>query len=251
MIPRLLLLALLLPAASAQAQFGGFNLDPSKLGEGASKILKGSTGIGIKEELAIGGSVAVEIVSQYGGIWKDEASARRINLIGKTLAQYSDRPELPFRFGLLDSPAVNAFSAPGGYIFITRGAYEAIAGDDDELAGVLAHEIIHVTRRHALRIISRNEFISGVSGVAAGTSADFQTYDLGVDKASQTLLKTGYDTGTEFDSDLRARELAANAGFVRSGLLAFLKKLQADGAGGPALFSTHPALKDRIARLSK
>ncbi|MGF1677882.1 MAG: M48 family metalloprotease [Candidatus Methylacidiphilales bacterium] len=235
-------------AGSVHAQFGLDRLDPYKMAEGAVKVTKGAGGVGIQEEMSIGGSVAVEIAAMHGGIWKNEEATRRLNLIGKSLARYSDRPTLPFRFAILESETVNGFSAPGGYVFITKGAYQA-AESDDQLAGILAHEIAHVTRRHALRIISRSEMISGLADVAAGTSGDYAQYDFGVDKVSNTLLKTGYDSGTEYDADRMGRELAANTGYDRDGLLKFLQKLEAMGLGERGAFSTHPPLKERIRRL--
>jgi beta-barrel assembly-enhancing protease len=235
-------------SSSCLAQFGLDKIDPFKIAEGAVKVTKGAGGVGIQEEMSMGGSVAIEVASLYGGIWKDEVATRRVNLIGKALARYSDRPTLAFRFAILNSDVVNGFSAPGGYVFVTRGAYQE-AENDDQLAGILAHEIAHVTRRHALRIISRSEMISGLSDVASGSSGDYRTYDLGVDRVSNTLLKTGYDSNTEFDADRMGRELATNTGFARDGLLAFLQKLQSQGLGKTSVFSTHPPLSERIARL--
>lgn len=233
--------------SSARAQFG-LDVDPFKLAQGATKIAKGSSGVGIKEEMSIGGSVAVEIVAMNGGIWKDEAATQRVNLIGKSLARYCDRPTLNFRFALLNNDSINGFSAPGGYVFISKGAYLATE-NDDQLAAVLAHEICHVTRRHALRIISRSETISGITDVASGSSGDFAAYDIGVDKVTNTMLKTGYDTGSELDADRMGRELATNTGYARNGLLTFLQKLKAMSLDSKAVFSTHPALQTRIDKL--
>lgn len=235
-------------APSLQAQFNFNNLNPEKIADGLTKVAKGSTGVGHEEEMSIGGSVAVEIVAMNGGLWKDEEATRRVNLIGKTLARYSDRPALPYRFGILDSDAINGYSAPGGYVFITKGAYLA-AADDDQLAGVLAHEIAHVTRRHALRIISRAEFISGLSDVAAGSSSDYSTYDVGIDDITNTLLKNGYDSGSEYDADRMGSELAWSAGFRKDGLEQFLEGLKAGGHESSQLFSTHPPLASRVERL--
>jgi predicted Zn-dependent protease len=229
------------------AQFDLGGVDPFKVGEGVAKMTKGASGVGAAEEAAIGGAVAVELVAANGGIWKDEAASRRVALIGKTLARHSDRPLLNFRFGILNNGEVNGYSAPGGYVFITRGAYEAVR-DDEELAGILAHEISHVTRRHALKIIARTEFMSGLSDVASGASTDFRAYDLGVDRVSRTLLKTGYDPATEYDADRAGCLLAYGSGFRKEGLREFLERLE---AGKHSVFSTHPPLKNRIERLKK
>lgn len=259
-------LLLVLPLGAARAQFnlpripgipevpslpapGGGTVDPSRVVDGAAKVAKGTTGIGLQEELAIGESVSLEILSAYGGLWKDEAATRRANLIARTCGAASDRPLLLYRVGLLDSDAVNAFSAPGGWIFITRAAYQA-AENDDQLAGILSHEIAHIARRHALRIIARNETFSGLVDVAAGTSGDFAAYDPGIDKISNTLLKFGYDAGTEFEADRVGAWTAHGAGYAQDGLLNFLQKLQASGDVTRETFSTHPDLSERIRRLA-
>src|SRR3954471_3514725 len=167
----------------AVAAFAGFslgnlgNIDITKVVKDTGKVIHSTAGIGLQEEKTIGNSVAVEIVSRYGGLLRDETITRRVNLVGRSVARYCDRPELTYRFGILNSPTVNAFSAPGGDIFITKGLYDIIQ-NNDQLAGVLAHEITHVTARHALKIIERGERLEGFAGLASDTGAAMKKADL-------------------------------------------------------------------------
>ncbi len=250
-----LILALgLAPLSPAQFDFGGLSsaLDKAK---SIGKMAKGAAGIGPEEEKVIGESVALEIVGQYGGLVRDPAVVTRVNLVGRSLARYSGRPELTWRFAVLQSDTVNAFSAPDGYVFITRGLYELAPGDD-VLAGILGHEIAHITGRHALKIVARGEFLSGASSLAAQQSSDvrqldaqLQHFDAGVGQIADTLFKNGFDPQTEFAADQGGRALASVTGYAPGGLRAILTQLQQQGDKTRAVFSTHPPLKDRIHRL--
>lgn len=260
----LLLLVAALPAP-AQLDFGKLSQGLDKLKEGldtakdVSKVAKGVAGIGPQEERNIGDAVALEIIAQYGGLERDPAIMRRVNLLGRALARYSERPELEWRFGVLASDTVNAFSAPGGYVFITRGLY-ARAGGDDALAGILAHEIAHITRRHALKIVARQEAASGGKNLllrrsgsarAANDQIEAVNGQLGIDLGAlvKGLLQTGLDAPTEFEADHDGRELAATTGFAPGGLRAVLVRLKQAGENRRTIFSTHPPLADRIKRL--
>lgn len=250
--------------ASAAFDLGGLSkgLDSVKKGldtaKDAAKIAK-VAGIGPKEERSIGDSTAMEILSRYGGLVRDDDVMRRINLVGLALARSSDRPDLEWRFGVLDSDTVNAFSAPGGYVFITRALYEQ-AANDEVLAGVLAHEIAHITRRHALKIVERNEATAGAksqllkrSGDAREVSAAAQQVNSVVGQDISGMLKTmfvnGFDAPTEYEADKVGRQLAVTNGFAPGGLRAALLQLQARGENRKKMFSTHPPLAERLKRL--
>ncbi|MEO5960327.1 MAG: M48 family metalloprotease [Opitutaceae bacterium] len=269
---RILFLAVVtvgLVASSLRAQFDfkklqdGLNKAANKAQEVGSKakevakVAKGVAGIGPEEERVIGGSVTLEIIGAYGGLVRTEADTKRVNLIGKSLARYSDRPELDWRFGILASDSVNAFSAPAGYVFITRGLYEVL-GSDDALAAVLAHEIAHIAERHALKIVARAEFISGASTIAAERSSDLraveaqlQQFDLGVAQITKTLFEQGFDPATEYDADKKGRELAVVTGYAPGALRAVLTQLKtrSPAAGNQKVFSTHPPIDERLKRL--
>lgn len=259
----LVVLALAAPALLA-IDFGGLTkgLDTLKKGvdtaKDASKIAK-AAGIGPKEERSIGDSVALEILSRYGGLVRDEDIMRRVNHVGLALARTSDRPDLGWRFGVLDSDTVNAFSAPGGYVFISRGLYD-LAASDDVLAGILGHEIAHITRRHALKIVERNEAAAGAksqlfkrSHEARAADAQMQQINaaLGADISGmlKTMFVNGFDAPTEYEADEAGRTLAVTNGFAPGGLRAALVQLQARGENRKVMFSTHPPLAERLKRL--
>jgi predicted Zn-dependent protease len=266
MNPRLLslLLALGLSSSAFALDLGGLskalgNADKLKKGldtaKDASKVAKGLAGIGPEEERLIGDSVSLEIVGKYGGLVRDGATMRRVNLVGRALARYSDRPELNWRFGVLNSDTVNAFSAPDGYVFITRGLY-ALAETDDILAAILGHEIAHITGKHALRIVQRGELLSGLgsqvvkrSGNTREVEAQLQQFNLGVTEITKTLFEKGFDPQTEYAADQTGRQLAVVTGYAPGGLRAVLARLQQVPAGPQKAFSTHPPLSERIKRL--
>lgn len=261
-------LSLLLAAGLASSAFafdlGGLskalgNADKLRKGldtaKDASKVAKGLAGIGPEEERLIGDSVSLEIVGKYGGLVRDEATTRRVNLVGRALARYSDRPELNWRFGVLDSATVNAFSAPDGYVFLTRGLYD-LAETDDTLAAILGHEIAHITGKHALKIMQRGELLSGLgsqvvkrSGNTREVEAQLQQFNLGVTEITKTLFEKGFDPQTEYAADQEGRQLAVVTGYAPGGLRAVLARLQQIPAGPQKIFSTHPPLSERIKRL--
>ncbi len=263
-------------APIAHAQFGGLDklrqgIDKAKsatqsvtdtsrkvadTAKDASKVAKGVMGIGPEEEKLIGESVALEIIGKYGGLVRDDAIVKRVNLLGQALAFYSTRPALPWTFAVLDSASINGFSAPGGYVFITRGLYEAVAGSDDALAAILAHEIAHITERHALKIIARAEFVAGTTTLAVknnSTAAQVQSqlsqFDTGIADLLKTLLEKGFDPKTELAADKTGRALAVTVGYAPGALRQVLVQLQQKKSDPKATFSTHPPLADRIKNL--
>lgn len=264
------------PAATLPAQFdfGRLKKTLETAAEKAGDVAKVARGVTadftLEQEQFIGDSVALEVAGRFGGLWRDDAATRRVNLVGGALARYCDRPGLEWRFGVLDSPAVNAFSAPGGWVFITRGLYEK-APTDDLLAGILAHEIIHITEKHALKIIGRTEALAVLGEEAKKRSSDLRAADAKVAEARATtaevspevarfldtnvgkivnlLLEKGYDSKTEYAADKGARGLAVLTGFAPGGLRAVLADLDRREASPKTVFSTHPPVKSRLKEL--
>ncbi len=127
-------------------------------------------------------------------------------------------------------------------MFITRGLYK-LASNDDILAGILGHEITHITERHALKIVARGSFLSGATSLAAQTSNDvrqvdaqLQQFDLGVGKIASTLFENGFDPATEYAADQGGRSLAAVTGYAPGGLRAMLVQLQQRGGDPRQVF---------------
>jgi predicted Zn-dependent protease len=202
------------------------------------------------EEQALGQQVSERIRTRYGVV-QDAAVHRYISLVGSALAQGSTRPALPWTFIVLDTDGVNAFAAPGGYIHITRGAL-ALIKDESELAGVLGHEIIHVTEKHTIRAIQKSKAVQmGASETLSGSSALMEkavtaTYDNIVDK--------GFGRGDENEADEHGLVLANKTGYAPQGLPAFLTTLKdrnKDSTEKRGLFASHPEMQERLDKLGK
>jgi predicted Zn-dependent protease len=185
---------------------------------------------------------------------QDEELQRYVNRVGRWIALGSKRPDLPWRFGVIESADVNAFAAPGGYVLITRGLYASL-GDEAELAGVLAHEIAHVAERHQVELIRKSLLLeSGAKALGRELESDEKKEELlrryvgtGAEMFARRL-----DQGAEFEADRQGVILAARAGYSPFGLPAVLQKIASVPRSDDRvslLYATHPAPEQRLRQL--
>jgi beta-barrel assembly-enhancing protease len=201
------------------------------------------------EELKLGADVSARVRDRYGVV-QDAAVHRYVTLVGTLLVKKSTRPNLPFRFIVLDTDGVNAFAAPGGYIHVTRGAL-GLMTTEAELAGVLAHEIAHVTEKHTITSIQKNKLIQ-ITAEESITKNPAMWNKL-VDVTSD-LVMAGFGRGEEMESDRDGLAMADAAGYAPGGLGGFLTRLaerNTGTSGKQGLFASHPETKERLATLDR
>jgi beta-barrel assembly-enhancing protease len=201
------------------------------------------------EEQQLGAQVSERIRQRYGVV-QNQAIHRYVTLVGTALAQSSSRPNLAWKFIVLDTDAVNAFAAPGGFVHITRGAL-ANMKNEAELAGVLGHEITHVTERHTIRAIQKGKLVQmGANETLSGNSALMGKL---VDKAYDVVEK-GFGRGEELEADEKGVVLANAIGYAPQGLndfLAMLMDRNKSGSDRNGLFASHPETKERVDKLTR
>ena len=208
----------------------------------------------IEAEIAFGRNIAARILGQFPLHQNDELT-RYVNLIGKALALHSSRTEIEYYFAVIESPHANAYSTPGGYIFITTGALKQMQ-DEAELAAVLAHEIAHVTERHIVKALnirgadtsaaaSFGRLLSGSSNTAQAAISQV------VDKAINILFAEGYQQQDELSSDQVAVELLASTGYDTLALPRYLTRLEQTLTDTEEQHATitHPPTSERQAKL--
>ncbi|MDP2111724.1 MAG: M48 family metalloprotease [Thiobacillus sp.] len=206
----------------------------------------------LEEENRIGSQISGNLLGAVQLVRDDELQ-NYVNLVGHWVALQSGRQDVTWRFGVLDTEDINAFAAPGGYIFVTRGLYRLLDNEAD-LAGVLGHEIAHVTQKHHLKVLKQSSLI-GALGQAASRKAR------GSDPVVQNLIGNGaeimargLDKNAEYEADRVGMVYAARAGYTPWGLPGVLQNM----AGLPArdsrtglLYKTHPHPADRLAALGE
>jgi len=247
---------LILSATTANAQFGDIlkKIDPNRVKKTVDVAREATRDFTEGEEADIGRVVAARVLATYP-LAKDEKLQEYVTLVGNTVAAYSTRPTLEWHFAVIDTPIVNAFSAPGGFIFISTGALQQM-NSEAELAAVLGHEVAHVTQKHILKEIKRGNVINASVSLAQETSAGAQwlndDYASKIGKiAYEKLFTTGLSRSDENEADRIGFQLADAAGYRASEFITFLRSLEKlEGTTAmKTLTATHPSPKDRIATL--
>jgi predicted Zn-dependent protease len=199
--------------------------------------------IGEAQETAIGESVGIAITNRYPLVNNDDLQ-KYVMLVGLNVAGVSANPTAPWIFGVIDSPDINAFSGPNGYVFITRGALRQMR-DEAELAGVLAHEVGHVVAHDGLEQVKAAEQRGALQDLMKAGGNDTQQFSAVADLGVDVVTKQAYSQPQELRSDAAAVKLMADAGYDPASYLRFLQRMQGMSSGG-AVLSTHPNIGARI-----
>lgn len=230
----------------------------------AQQLEKGFEDISAEEEYYIGRSVAAMIAGQYA-VYDNAAANAYVNTLGQTLAAASDRPQTygGYHFQILDSEEINAFAAPGGFIFITRGMLKC-AKHEGALAAVLAHEIGHVEKKHGLQAIQKSRITSALTELAlkgvqykAGEASFILSSSLAVFEGSindivTTMVTNGYSRAFEKEADQAAATILQRVGYDPNSLVEMLQVMETLlKPGGKDFAKTHPSPESRIAELEK
>ena len=234
----------------AFAQFGGL----TGAANAAGKVKKAmDIKVTDAEEQQIGQEVSDKLVEKYG-VYQDANVTKYVTLVGAVLAQASPRPNLPWQFVVLDTEGVNAFAAPGGYVHVTKGLL-GLLKTEAELAGVLGHELIHVTDKHTVNAITKGGVVSFASDEVGSSGGLARS---AVSKLAQAaydnILDNKFSRSDEDEADDKGVQLANKVGYAPNGLIGALTKLSdrnKDAKEPNGLFASHPQMKDRFAKIEK
>jgi len=258
-LPLLLVIALALVATFPVRAFDLNNLvkdldeASKKLDQNMDSLNKMRGKVSTREEIEIGGNLIAGLLGAAPLV--DDAELQRyVNDVGFWVAAQSKRSELPWRFGVIDSQGINAFAAPGGYVVVTLGLYQLLE-NEAQLAGVLAHEIAHVVRKHHLKALQqtmKREFWSELSVKTVDDKQDRENLRKLIGSGLQ-LYTTGLDRKYEFDADMRGVVLAARAGYDPYAFLDVLTTIDSinpEAAELTVLMNTHPPTGERLETLA-
>ncbi len=207
----------------------------------------------VEAEIEFGREVAARILGRYS-LDDSESINRYINLVGQSVVRHAGRPELQFHFAMLESDEVNAYAAPGGYIFITRGALKLMR-DEAELAAVLAHEVAHVTQKHIVKELNihaaDDSTEAGLAALLGGMSDPARVAFLqALDKAVELLFSAGLKKEDEYEADQVGTMLNVASGYDATALHRYLDRVKQQKGEKTAILShTHPSFSSRLTLL--
>ncbi|OGR56769.1 MAG: hypothetical protein A2X36_04210 [Elusimicrobia bacterium GWA2_69_24] len=214
-----------------------------------AKDLKEELHLGRDNERKLGREVSAYLIAKYG-LYDDQDSTRYVGLVGKTVARRTGRNGGDYRFGILNTKAVNAYSTPGGIIFVTKGLLMRLQ-DESQLAGVLAHEIVHVDQKHAIKGFVKAKAL----GEVAKKVSDKSAFDEAARQLIEGIAEKGFPRADEYAADKGALGLLRAAGYAPHGLDGALQRLYGGKEESQDLLkswkSMHPPLSDRLERLDK
>ena len=203
-----------------------------------------------EEEIALGREITGSLLGA-APLVKDEALQKYVNQVGRWVANQSERADLPWKFGVIDSADLNAFAAPGGYVLLTKGLYQKMQSEA-QLAGVLGHEVAHIVKKHQLKVLQKQQLLGYGASRLSGL---FGKKDKLAKKALNTgaeISARGLDKSAEFEADRMGLTLAYRAGYDAYGLPDVLQTISQTNKSDNSvalLFKTHPSPDERLAKL--
>lgn len=203
-------------------------------------------------ERRFGRELSARILGNYPLLDNDKAN-RYLNLVGKGIALYAGGEITEYHFGILNSDEINAFAAPGGYVFITRGAMMKME-NEAQLAAVLGHEITHIVKRHVIKELDikddKDSAVGGIAALIGGATGGFRgTFDKALSNAEEILFRKGYMIENEIEADQTGIILSAMAGYDPHALKDFLVHSGSFEKGNEPSNGNHPVLKTRIEKI--
>jgi len=228
----------------------------------ARALRKGFENLTPSEEHYLGRAVSAHMLGIYP-LREDEKRTRYLNRVGGLLARASSRPETfgGYHFALVESPEVNAFAAPGGFIVVTTGLF-GLCRSEEQLAAVLAHEVAHTTLQHGLKAIKSSHLTEAFTILGGEVAKEYTPAEISkltevfagsIDDIVNRLVESGYSRDQEYEADAEALRIARRAGYDPRGMTEFLAALSARTADGgdKGFFRTHPPAKDRLGKVEE
>ncbi len=219
------------------------------------QIIKDISVDDIKAEIEFGSEVAARIIGKYG-LYQDDDLVKYVNLIAKSLASAANRPEIRFTVGILSTNTINAFAAPGGFIFVTKGVIDNV-DDEAQLAAVISHEIIHIVQKHIVKELNIRSFessaVSGLTHLISGTTNTVRVaFTKAVDETINILFERGYKRRDEIEADTMGVVLASRLGYDPVALACFIEKIKNLGDEDISSYrNLYPPFDERIEHINK